>query len=124
MLTSVAFVVCQVSVVDIPLSMEFGFADKDAVGDGGGGGGGGGGGACFFLQAPKNMMVPRTKTRVDHFTIECFTISSLGICTHGHFVQRLNGRFGPTLPSPTGMMTFGIAHPSLHFCRLFPTPIW
>jgi hypothetical protein len=66
-------VVCHVSVVDIPLSMEFGFAESEAVGDGADGGGGGGGGACFFLQAPRNMMVPRTKTRVDHFTIECFT---------------------------------------------------
>src|SRR6516164_6802538 len=77
MLTSVAFVVCQVSVVDIPLSMEFGFADSDAVGAGGAGGGGGGGGATFFLQAPNIIIVPRIKTRVLHLNFECFTFSSL-----------------------------------------------
>jgi hypothetical protein len=94
MLTSVAFVVCHVNVVDIPLSIEFGLADNDAVGDGGGGGGGGGGGACFFLQAPNIMMAPRTNTRVDHFTIDCFTISSLRICSHGLMCRNESGDAG------------------------------
>jgi hypothetical protein len=77
MLTSVAFVVCHVSVVDMPFSTLFGLAEIDAVGDGGGGGGGGGGGACFFLQAPNIMIAPRMNTRVIHFTFGCFTCSSL-----------------------------------------------
>jgi len=76
MLTSVALVVCQVRVVDMPFSTLFGLAEIDAVGDGGGGGGGGGG-AGFFLQAPNIMIAPRMNTRVVHFTFECFTFSSL-----------------------------------------------
>src|ERR1700736_1355807 len=124
-LTSVAFVVCQVKVVDIPLSMELGFADKEAVGDGGGGGGGGGGGAALFLQAPNIMMAPRMNTRVDHLTIECFTISSLGVCTHGHCANALRPvATGQHLCDRRGIMTFGFALLSLHFCTLFPTPIW
>ena len=73
MLTSVAFVVCQVRLVDWPFSTVFGFADKEAVGAGGGGGGGGGGGATFFAQAPKNRIALSTNTRVTHFFIGCFT---------------------------------------------------
>src|SRR5271157_850726 len=42
MLTSVAFVVCQVRVVDWPWLMVFGFRKGGARGGGGGGGGGGG----------------------------------------------------------------------------------
>src|SRR5215475_4718667 len=77
MLTSVAIVVCHVSVVDMPLSMEFGLADSDAVGAGGGGGGGGGGGAFFFPpQAPHIMTAPRMNTRVIHFVCGRFTFSS------------------------------------------------
>src|SRR6516164_5895216 len=78
MLTSVAFVVCQVSVVDIPLSMEFGFADSDAVGAGGGGGGGGGGGATFFLHAPSRRRALRLSIRTNHFPLDCFTWFLLG----------------------------------------------
>ena len=79
MLTSVAFVVCQVRVVDWPLSRVFGFADKEAVGAVGAGGGGGGGGAAFFAHAPRNMIMPSVNTRVPHFVmggvifIACFT---------------------------------------------------
>jgi hypothetical protein len=62
-------------VVDIPLSTLFGLAEIDAVGAGGGGGGGGGGGACFFLQAPRNMIAPRMNTRVVHFNFGYFTFS-------------------------------------------------
>src|SRR5215470_17853532 len=85
MLTSVALVVCQVSVVDMPLSIEFGLAEIDAVGAGGGGGGGGGGGACFFLQAPNIMMAPRMNTRAVHFIFGYFTVllpesSARGTC--------------------------------------------
>src|SRR5437763_13747481 len=47
MLMSLAFVVCQVSVVDPPLSTVSGLAVRLAVGCGGGGGGGGGGGAAL-----------------------------------------------------------------------------
>src|SRR5690242_12364269 len=87
MLTSVAFVVCHVSVVDIPLSTLFGFAEIEAVGEGGGGGGGGGGGAAFFLQAPNVIMAPRMNTRVIHFIFGYFTFSSCGACTRGSYAR-------------------------------------
>jgi hypothetical protein len=86
MLMSVAFVVCQVRVVDWPWLMVFGFADSEAVGAAAGGGGGGGGGATFLWHAPKNIMRPSATTRVDHFLIEivifiaCFTDSSSFPC--------------------------------------------
>ena len=80
MLTSVAFVVCQVSVADWPLSIVAGVADSVAVGAGGGGGGGGGGGATFLWHAPRNMTVPSMNTRVAHFFVECFTDSSSFLC--------------------------------------------
>src|SRR5689334_10681187 len=48
MLMSVAFVVCQLSVAEPPLSTVSGLAVRVAVGCGGGGGGGGGGGAAFL----------------------------------------------------------------------------
>ena len=54
MLTSVALLVCQVKVVDPPLSTVLGLAESEAVGAAGGGGGGGGGGATFFLQAAES----------------------------------------------------------------------
>ena len=73
MLTSVAFVVCHVSVVDWPLSIVFGFADREAVGAAGAGGGGGGGGATFFLQAPTKRMMLSMNTNVINRLIECFT---------------------------------------------------
>jgi hypothetical protein len=73
---SVAFVVCQVSVVDWPLARVFGFADSEAVGAVGAGGGGGGGGAAFFAHAPMNMIVPSANTSVPHLFIVCFTDSS------------------------------------------------
>ena len=77
MLTSVAFVVCQVSVVDWPGSRVFGFADSEAVGAVSAGGGVGGGGATFFAHAPRNMIVPSATTRVLHLVsvivISCFT---------------------------------------------------
>jgi len=76
MLTSVAFVVCHVNVVEAPLSIVAGFALIDAVGAGGGGGGGGGG-ATFFLQAPSIITAPKANTRVIHFILACFTFSSL-----------------------------------------------
>jgi len=72
-------VVCQVSVVDWPWSIVFGFADSDAVGAVGAGGGGGGGGATFYAHAPRNMIVPSVNTRVPHLVIvivifiACFT---------------------------------------------------
>jgi len=66
MVTSLAFVVCQLSVVDCPFGIVLGLADSEAVGAGGGGGGGGGGGAVFFLQAPNIMMAPSTNTKVIH----------------------------------------------------------
>jgi hypothetical protein len=77
MLTSVAFVVCHVNVVEAPLSIVVGLALIDAVGAAGGGGGGGGGGATFFLQAPSIMTAPKANTRVIHFIRACFTFSSL-----------------------------------------------
>jgi hypothetical protein len=69
MLTSVALVVCQVSVVDWPWLIVFGLADSEAVGGVAAGGGGGGGGATFFAHAPRNMIVPSANTRVPHFVI-------------------------------------------------------
>ena len=88
MLTSVAFVVCQVSVVDCPLSRVFGFADSEAVGAVGAGGGGGGGGATFFAHEARNMIMPSANTRVAHLVavvvvltfIACFTDSSNFLC--------------------------------------------
>src|SRR2546428_7118464 len=77
MLTSVALLVSQVSVVDWPLSIVLGLAVSDAVGAGGGGGGGGGGGATFFLQAPSIRMAPSANTSVIHFIFGCFTFSSV-----------------------------------------------
>jgi hypothetical protein len=69
---SVAFVVCQVSVVDWPFSIVFGFADNVAVGAAGGGGGGGGGGCTFFLQAPSSMIAANVIIRIAHFVVLCF----------------------------------------------------
>jgi hypothetical protein len=89
MLTSVAFVVCQVKVVDWPGSRVFGFADSEAVGAATVGGGGGGGGGTFFAQAPRNMIVPSADRRVSHLVIivivilvviACFTDSSSFLC--------------------------------------------
>src|SRR5208282_2918743 len=89
MLTSVAFVVCQVKVVDWPGSGLFGFADRGGGGAAGVGGGGGGGGATFFAQAPRNMIVPSANRRVSHLVIivvvilvviACFTDSSSFLC--------------------------------------------
>lgn len=84
MLTSVAFVVCQDSVADWPLSIVAGVADSVAVGAGGGGGGGGGGGATFFAHAPMNRIVPSANIKILHrfivVAIECFTDSSIFLC--------------------------------------------
>ena len=74
--TSVAFVVCHVNVVDWPFSIVFGFADNVAVGAAGGGGGGGGAGCTFFLQAPNTMMDAINMISIDHFILLCFTSSS------------------------------------------------
>ena len=74
MLTSVALLVCQVKVVDPPLSTVFGLAESEAVGAAGGGGGGGGGGATFFLQAPSVMIAIRANTNIIHLTFRCFTL--------------------------------------------------
>src|SRR6202035_983388 len=73
MLTSVASVVCQVSVGACPFSTVLGLAVSDAVGAAGGGGGGGGGGGVFLWQAPKNRIAPNANTRVIHFILCCFT---------------------------------------------------
>src|SRR5712691_7584384 len=80
MLMSVAFVVCQVNVVDPPLSTVFGLALSEAVGAAGGGGGGGGGGATFFLQAPNVMMALKANTSMIQFNLFCFNFSSLRNC--------------------------------------------
>jgi hypothetical protein len=65
--TSVALVVCQLSVVDCPCSIVAGFAVIEAVGAGGGGGGGGGGGATFFLHALKVSIAANATTSAIHF---------------------------------------------------------
>src|ERR1700674_4050160 len=78
MLTSVAFVVSQVSVVDCPFSMVLGFAVSEAVGAGGGGGGGGGGGV-FLWQAPRNRIAPKANTSEIHFSLCCFTFPPCGV---------------------------------------------
>src|SRR5581483_465716 len=72
MLTSVAFVVCQVSVVDAPLSTVSGLAVSDAVGASGGGGGGGGGGTVFLWHAPRKMIAPSASTKARHLSVACF----------------------------------------------------
>jgi hypothetical protein len=68
MVTSVAPVVCHVSVVGWPASTVFGLADSEAVGAVAGGGGGGGG-ATFFLHAPRNMMAPSTARSAPNLVI-------------------------------------------------------
>jgi hypothetical protein len=62
MVTSVAYCVFQVSVVDCPGLIVFGLAVKDAVGAGAGGGGGGGGGAAFFL--PQALTIRTTASAI------------------------------------------------------------
>jgi hypothetical protein len=69
MLTSVALLVCQVSVVDCPGSTVFGLADKDAVGEFGAGGGGGGGGATFLWHPARKTIATRVKTTVTHLAV-------------------------------------------------------
>src|SRR5450755_2259615 len=84
MLTSVAFVFCQLSVVDWPGSIVFGFADSEAVGALGAGGGGGGGGATFFAHAARKTIITSAKARLAHLVVvivvgvdvACFTDSS------------------------------------------------
>ncbi len=75
MVTSVAFWVCQVRVVDWPFSMLLGLADREAVGAGGGGGGGGGG-VSFFLQPLTVINTANDAIAINHFTLFCFTSSS------------------------------------------------
>lgn len=58
MLMSVAFPVCQVSVVVCPCSMTAGFAASVAVGVGGAGGGGGGVACAVFLLQPASDNAP------------------------------------------------------------------
>jgi len=73
----VALLVCQVKVVDCPLSIVLGFAVSEAVGAAGGGGGGGGGGATFFLQPPNSTAALNANTSIIHLNFRCFTFSSL-----------------------------------------------
>src|SRR5207248_5054049 len=72
MLTSVVFVVCQVRVVDWPLSTVSGLAVSDAVGCGGGGGGGGGGGAAFLWHSPSSIIALSAKVRAKDLRVDCF----------------------------------------------------
>src|SRR5271169_6381294 len=104
MLTSVAFVVCQVRVVDWPGSIVFGLADSEAVGAVSAGGGVGGGGATFFAHAARNMIVPSVKARVTHLrivfvivvvvvvAIACFTDSSSFCAPHCGGNLQIHGR--------------------------------
>src|SRR5215469_6610737 len=75
MLTSVAFVVCQVSVEDWPLSIVSGLAVSVAVGAAGGGGGGGGGGACFLWHAPRKTIPLSARTRARLLSVAGFNFS-------------------------------------------------
>jgi hypothetical protein len=75
MLTSVAFCVCHVSVVDCPAWIESGFAESDAVGAGGGGGGGGGG-AAFFFAHPTIKASAAAQIKMD----ECFLTFNVSSC--------------------------------------------
>src|SRR5713226_9278893 len=112
MLTSVAFVVCQVRVVDWPLSSVFGFADSEAVGAVGAGGGVGGGGATFFAHAPRNMIVPSANTRVLHLVIvaviliACFTEASSFLCARMGGVQSADSRQGALSASRKTVLHF------------------
>jgi hypothetical protein len=70
MVTSVAFEVCHVRVVDCPFSIVAGLALMVAVGAAaGGGGGGGGGGATFFLQAESIITAVRATISAIHFVL-------------------------------------------------------
>jgi hypothetical protein len=71
----VALVVCQVSVVDWPLSTVSGLAVREAVGAAGGGGGGGGGGACFLWHAPRNIIAPSAMIKARSLSVACFNFS-------------------------------------------------
>src|SRR3954447_13321534 len=76
MLTSFAFSVRHVNVVDCPAVMLSGFAESDAVGAAGGGGGGGGGAEGFFLaQPPTSIRAARANT-TRNFLVLSFTSSS------------------------------------------------
>jgi hypothetical protein len=74
--------VCQVKVVEPPLSTVLGLAESEAVGAAGGGGGGGGGGATFFLQAPRVMIAMRANTNIIHLTFRCFTLLLRALGAH------------------------------------------
>ncbi len=76
MLTSVAFVVCQVKVVGWPWFTVFGFAESDAVGAVGAGGGVGGGGATFFAHAPRNIAAPSAAMRAADLVMVTVTFIS------------------------------------------------
>jgi hypothetical protein len=81
MLTSVAFVVCQVRVVGCPGSRVFGLAESEAVGAGIDGGGAGGGGATFFAHAPRNIIAPSVTAKLLHLiVIALFTEFLLFLC--------------------------------------------
>src|SRR2546427_11557886 len=100
MLTSVALLVSQVSVVDWPLSIVLGLAVSDAVGAAGGGGGGGGGGATFFFQGASIMVAPNADINIVHLSFWCFTFFFLPLKSCAwravEFSRRVRGRgIGP-----------------------------
>jgi len=72
MLTSVAFVVCHVSVEEPPLSTASGLAVSDAVGCGGGGGGGGGGGAAFLWHALSSIIALNANMSAKYLKVDRF----------------------------------------------------
>src|SRR3989442_12207849 len=83
MLTSVALLVSQVSVVDWPLSIVLGLAVSDAVGAAGGGGGGGGGGATFFLEAASILVGPQGEINIIPLNFGFFTFFFLPLKEFG-----------------------------------------
>src|SRR5208282_209693 len=132
MLTSVAFVVCQVSVVDWPASIVFGLADSEAVGAVNAGGGGGGGGATFFAHAPRNTNRPSANTSVPHlvivivivavFVFACFTDSScLCACIVACYLQ-LDGRAHTGQPQNRASFQNLVSKPVFR-TNLLPTPV-
>src|SRR4051812_1627595 len=74
--TSVALSVFQVSVVVCPASMEFGFAESDAVGEGGGGGGGVVATGFFFAQPASRIAASAPIMNTELLRVR-FTSSSM-----------------------------------------------
>src|SRR4051812_904785 len=87
--TSVALSVFHVSVVVCPASMEFGFAESDAVGEGGGGGGGVVATGFFFAQPVSRIAAsaPIMTTELLRVRFNSSSIRKTGPCRKIFYFQ-------------------------------------